>query len=491
MILVEYLRLFLLEGRRDDLAKKYSGIKNLNFSDVWLSDPSDTKKYVEWMLKQIKNNSNQHNGVLEAPDNDEFYFRLYDAVAYFDANVKKNVFKNKDINSYRTIDDLVNAVTLAKNKGPSKTQLRKESSSGAVKISEDDAWVVFRIDTKQAAQKLGRDAKWCITMPDKNYYEQYVSDGVKFYYFISKISEARTPNSKIAVAVYENSFEIFDAEDQPINRYGFSKIVGQNLIDDVKEDAPKAPAHIIYQVRKTIDNNGVLQPTVLQKYFDSGATDFEKAVAIQYAPNLKDKLALAAGNKFLTNIIEFYDYNKISDGPFFTLLDTDLDKELPSIIGLDYEEWRHNNVRHRDGDLPALTNQWGDKRWYKNGELHRDGGPAVVRGNIEEWYQNGLLHRDGGPAVEIKNGTKYWYQHGKLHRDDGPAVITLFPKTESWYQNGLLHRDGGPAMTTETEKAWYQHGKLHRDDGPAVEYSDGKKVYYKHGEIVAPPGDQQ
>ena len=113
MILVEYLRLFLLEGRRDDLAKKYSGIKNLNFSDVWLSDPSDTKKYVEWMLKQIKNNSNQHNGVLEAPDNDEFYFRLYDAVAYFDANVKKNVFKNKDINSYRTIDDLVNAVTLA------------------------------------------------------------------------------------------------------------------------------------------------------------------------------------------------------------------------------------------------------------------------------------------------------------------------------------------------------------------------------------------
>jgi len=472
MLLQEYLRLVLLEGRLEDLKSKYP---NIDIDKLWNGDPSKTKKYVSWTAKNLSNDSQI----------DE----LLGLIAVFDKQNSK--FKVKDINWYKSIADLKSAVDAVLDSGPSKTQLRKESSSGAVKISEDDAWVVFRIDTKQAAQKLGRDAKWCITMPDKNYYEQYVSDGVKFYYFISKISEARTPNSKIAVAVYENSFEIFDAEDQPI-RYGFSKIVGQNLIDDVKEDAPKAPAHIIYQVRKTIDNNGVLQPTVLQKYFDSGATDFEKAVAIQYAPNLKDKLALAAGNKFLTNIIEFYDYNKISDGPFFTLLDTDLDKELPSIIGLDYEEWRHNNVRHRDGDLPALTNQWGDKWWYKNGELHRDGGPAVVRGNIEEWYQHGKLHRDdGGPAVEIKNGTKYWYQHGKLHRDDGPAVITLFPKTESWYQNGLLHRDGGPAMTTETEKAWYQHGKLHRDDGPAVEYSDGKKVYYKHGEIVAPPGDQQ
>lgn len=489
MLLREYLQLILIEGRKEDLQKKYSNIKNLNFLDVWNSDPSPTKKYVEWMLKQIKNNSDQRDGVLEAPDSDEFYFRLYDAVAYFDANVKKNVFKNKDINSYRTIDDLVNAVTLAKNKGPSKTQNRKESSVGAVKISEDDAWVVFRIDTKQAAQKLGRDTKWCITMAGQQYYEQYVGDGVKFYYFISKTNEARTPNSKIAVAVYENSFEIFDAEDQPIRKYQFSKIVSQDLIDNVKNDALTAPVHVIYQVNKAIERDEILQPDTIKKYFDSGVSDFEKAVAIQYAPNFKAKLALAAGNKFLTDIVEHYAYRDGSDASF-TLLNTDLDRELPSLIASNAEEWRHNGKLHRDSDLPAVTNAWGDQSWYKNGKLHRDGGPAVVRNNAQEWYQNGELHRDDSPAIEMKNGSKYWYQHGKLHRDDGPAVITEFPETESWYQNGKLHRDGGPAVTTDRMKKWYQNGLRHRDDGPAVEFSDGTTVYYKNGEIIAPPGEK-
>jgi hypothetical protein len=40
-------------------------------------------------------------------------------------------------------------------------------------------------------------------------------------------------------------------------------------------------------------------------------------------------------------------------------------------------------------------------------------------------YRNkdGEYHRDEGPAVIYENGSKFWYQNGKRHRDEGPAII--------------------------------------------------------------------
>lgn len=48
-------------------------------------------------------------------------------------------------------------------------------------------------------------------------------------------------------------------------------------------------------------------------------------------------------------------------------------------------------------------------------------GPVIdVEGN--KWYKNGLLHREDGPAIEYAGGKRKWYQNGRLHRDGGPAV---------------------------------------------------------------------
>jgi hypothetical protein len=40
----------------------------------------------------------------------------------------------------------------------------------------------------------------------------------------------------------------------------------------------------------------------------------------------------------------------------------------------------------------------------------------------KRWYLNGKLHREDGPAVEYTDGTKVWRQRGKLHRIGGPAI---------------------------------------------------------------------
>ena len=57
----------------------------------------------------------------------------------------------------------------------------------------------------------------------------------------------------------------------------------------------------------------------------------------------------------------------------------------------------------------------GTKRWYLNGKLHREDGPAIEYAiGHKEWYLNGKFHREDGPAIEDANGTKkWWYLNGK------------------------------------------------------------------------------
>jgi len=101
----------------------------------------------------------------------------------------------------------------------------------------------------------------------------------------------------------------------------------------------------------------------------------------------------------------------------------------------------------------------GTKRWYLNGALHREDGPAV-----EYWYVNGIYHRLGGPAIEYPDGGTSWYLNGKLHRVDGPAI-----------------------NHSVDDISWWLHGKLHRVDGPAEEFADGSKFWYLHGEELIHP----
>lgn len=55
----------------------------------------------------------------------------------------------------------------------------------------------------------------------------------------------------------------------------------------------------------------------------------------------------------------------------------------------------------------------GDKYWFMNNELHREGGPAIERNNgVKEWWVNSRLHREDGPAIECTNDVKFWFLNG-------------------------------------------------------------------------------
>ena len=96
----------------------------------------------------------------------------------------------------------------------------------------------------------------------------------------------------------------------------------------------------------------------------------------------------------------------------------------------------NNKIKYLGENKYLLINKNGDKHWYLNGKLHREGGPAVEYiDGTKCWYLNGKLHREDGPAIEYANGGEEWYIHGFRHRENGPAFIGA-DGFEQWYNNG-------------------------------------------------------
>jgi hypothetical protein len=59
----------------------------------------------------------------------------------------------------------------------------------------------------------------------------------------------------------------------------------------------------------------------------------------------------------------------------------------------------------------------GTRRWYLDGLLHREDGPAVLYPDGgREWWRFGQLHRDRGPAIERADGSEEWWQGGKQRK---------------------------------------------------------------------------
>lgn len=64
------------------------------------------------------------------------------------------------------------------------------------------------------------------------------------------------------------------------------------------------------------------------------------------------------------------------------------------------------------GNAEGVTDELGNKFWFKNHKLHRVGGPAAVYVDGQQtWMQRGMIHREDGPAVinPTQEGISPWY----------------------------------------------------------------------------------
>lgn len=135
----------------------------------------------------------------------------WDIVREFMDYMERGVIENKDVLTYKNMEDVKAAVSTATIK-----MYSKELESQVHKEFEDDTWVALRPLSFEASSRYGSSTKWCTTYKkEKEYFAKYFSRGV-LVYFINKIT-----GYKFALysEVYDinNEISFWNAEDRRVD----------------------------------------------------------------------------------------------------------------------------------------------------------------------------------------------------------------------------------------------------------------------------------
>ena len=200
---MKLVNILLIEGRKNDLEKKYSksyGQPQLNYI---LNDPFIKKtnyKYGDFLLKN-----------LSYPAKSE----IIDAISLlkkFD-KLSKNLEK-KDINQYEDLSDL--SIELSDYK--SKNQSKKIDETETEKVYEDPNILIVRPLTHKSSCKYGAGTRWCTTDKDETHYDRYTSGAQGLYYIILKKFDQSNKFYKIAIHKSPSGKdEWYDAQDKPFS----------------------------------------------------------------------------------------------------------------------------------------------------------------------------------------------------------------------------------------------------------------------------------
>jgi hypothetical protein len=112
----------------------------------------------------------------------------------------------------------------------------------------------------------GAGTKWCITMENTSYYEQYTDENVIFYFIISKNKDPDDLFSKVALAVHRNEYnqiikvECFDSLDNQIDETELD--IDNSIKNKITKDAENRPMTILLKIKY----NKATSEEILQYY---------------------------------------------------------------------------------------------------------------------------------------------------------------------------------------------------------------------------------
>ena len=165
-------------------------------------DPTEQKKYLDWMVKVYAKGIDRN-------------LEHFGVVRDFDRLVKKNIITKKDINAYKSPEELYDVV---KHYGGTKTKTEVKSEikkKGAELVFENDKVRIYKIKDEDASRYYGAGTKWCTAASKSyNYFnDYYYKHCVNLYYILLK-----NLDEKYAVAVYPGGeLEVYDEEDRKMD----------------------------------------------------------------------------------------------------------------------------------------------------------------------------------------------------------------------------------------------------------------------------------
>lgn len=193
-------------SRIDDL-KRQNPQLNVNLIDLIAeADPSDSYKYLGFLIKMLKENSSNNNmNILRHIFGEENIL----ALKKFEDHSQANRIKLKDIGLFNSFKQIKDEVAQA-----DEIVRVKEMEKQTKVIHKDDEWLVLIPLSYEASKLYGNGTKWCTTQ--ERYWNQYIPD-YKLIYIINRKKDnvKYAISSKVATTLVEG----WKSNDDPISPF--------------------------------------------------------------------------------------------------------------------------------------------------------------------------------------------------------------------------------------------------------------------------------
>lgn len=164
-------------------------------------------------------------------------YQIREMMPKFTDYVERGLIENKDLTSYKGIEDMLRQMSIAELKS-----VNKELAKQIHKVYEDEEWLVLRPLSREASLKYGAGTKWCTASTEDDWpYYRYTRRGILVYTMSKKTGQK--------VAAFKN------IKDE--HELSFWNEV-DTRIDSYEADLPKFIMEIIFtELKSTLTNENM------------------------------------------------------------------------------------------------------------------------------------------------------------------------------------------------------------------------------------------
>jgi hypothetical protein len=211
------------------------------------NDPSSSNKYLPFMIKAVKDWVEWIHNELK----NETFKEMFEVIKDFEDLSQRNLLENKDIYSYESNRDIIEAVKTAKEKVTRSEVKKKETEV----LYEDDRWLVIFPLTVRSSNMYGKATKWCVASEDHNYgkyFKQYTENGVLVFVIDKSVKDADARNNILSKVAFHNdksksdgitAWDVKDSQLSVPNVMKFTSMVGPEIVNIVYDKLENGPTN--------------------------------------------------------------------------------------------------------------------------------------------------------------------------------------------------------------------------------------------------------
>ena len=197
-------------SRLDRLKEQHPDLNVSIIDIISYLDPTDSYKYIEFLIKNFKRDSQYYS-----PNKEEFMGLMgvflfgsgeIETLNEFERHSRANRIKQKDISQYTNFLELNDVVKAAE-----EIENRKKLEKEILKIYEDDTWFILTPLSFEASQVYGANTKWCTTQ--ERYWEQYLATH-RLIYVLNKKTDTKIAFSRDFI---KGKFQAWDQLDKEVD----------------------------------------------------------------------------------------------------------------------------------------------------------------------------------------------------------------------------------------------------------------------------------